>query len=210
MITMPGWFCRAKILRRTSAVNISQPFLEWEPGLWARTVKLVFNQRTPSSATRLRSLWGRCYFVMMQTTINPPWTWWFETRYILGKLLVDIPKRARWFGWGEDRKWKPWRTVKRYKDDSQNNCIISNETYHALDRCYGKDPIKNQWVSLWWSSWVTNLTQNDHLYLVKGGEPGPKVDLFHLNWNAINRKRPRWWCEVLTGRVYRVRFIFLE
>lgn len=56
MKTIPAQSSLAKTWRSASAVNDSQPFLEWEPALWARTVKLAFSHKTPSSATRLRSL----------------------------------------------------------------------------------------------------------------------------------------------------------
>lgn len=56
--TTPGYFanglCRTE--RIAWAVNVSQPFFAWDPAVWARTVKLVFSQSTPSFATGVRSL----------------------------------------------------------------------------------------------------------------------------------------------------------
>jgi len=59
MNTTPCPFSRAVMARMTSAVNVSQPFLEWDAALCARTVRLVLSQRTPSCARGERSLVGK-------------------------------------------------------------------------------------------------------------------------------------------------------
>lgn len=47
---------RSSTARMTASVKVSQPFFECELALCARTVKQVFNQRTPAFARGVRSL----------------------------------------------------------------------------------------------------------------------------------------------------------
>lgn len=48
--------CRSMTARIACAVKVSHPLLAWDAALCARTVRLVFNQRTPAFASGVRSL----------------------------------------------------------------------------------------------------------------------------------------------------------
>lgn len=96
---------------RTSAVKVSQPFLECELALCARTVKHALSHKTPASASALRSLDGLdCGQIsgIGHDEMYKPSFGNLEAWDVGGYLLVDVTEGSRYFcGWedGERESW---------------------------------------------------------------------------------------------------------
>ena len=147
MRTTPVLSSRFKTVRMTCAVNDSHPFLACEPALWARTVRLVFSQRTPCLAMGDKSLGKRSKRIKNKTCryhctqILEPW--------ILGCLLLIA---CRYFSKNQVEALVGGQKMTSLKKIVKKlACQLALGTYHALVRRHDTGPTYKCTKSVIWA-----------------------------------------------------------